>query len=205
MEFLAVDSPIMKFFGRIGDILVLNLIFVISCVPIFTIGTAIVSLYAVAMKLVRGEELSITKEYWKAYKGNLKKATAVWGIMAAIGILIFFDFRFIRVLGDSGYFVMKVILGIILGMYLLTFLYLFPYIARFENSYLNIFRNSFLLSAAHIPSTILMLGISLGVLFLTLATSKTFVIGTIVWFFAGFAAVAYINSFLLCKIFSKYE
>ena len=88
---------------------------------------------------------------------------------------------------------------------MLTFLYLFPYIARFENTVFHSVKNALFLSAAHLPSTVMMLVISVGLIVVTLFTSRTFVIGTIGWFFAGFAAVAYTQSFLFCRIFSKYE
>ena len=63
MRFFVIDSPLMRFLARIGDLILLNLIFVISCIPVITAGAAISSLYAVAMKLVRGEEPSVMRDY----------------------------------------------------------------------------------------------------------------------------------------------
>ena len=133
MKFLAIDSPVMRVLGRLGDIIILNMIFVVGCIPVITIGTSLSALYAVAMKMARGEEPSVWKEFWKAYKRNFKQATICWLIMAVVAILLFVDFRIIRVFQGSMYSVMRVILAIILGMWILMFQYLFPYIARFEN------------------------------------------------------------------------
>ena len=93
MNFFVIDSPVMKFLGRLGDIIILNLIFVVTSLPVITIGTALSALYAVAMKLARGEDPSILKEYMKAFKRNMKPATISWLIMSAAGALIFVDFR----------------------------------------------------------------------------------------------------------------
>jgi len=205
MKFFVIDSPIMRFLGRVGDILILNLIFVVTSLPIITIGTALSASYTVAMKLVRGEDPSVIKEYLRAYRRNFKPATISCLIMAAVGALIFLDFRLIGVFHGISYTVMRLLLAMVLGVWMLIFLYLFPYIARFENTVFHSIKNALFLSAAHIPSTIMMLGIDIGVLVITLFTSKTFVIGTIVWAFAGFAALAYVRSFLLCRIFAKYE
>ena len=83
--------------------------------------------------------------------------------------------------------------------------FLFPYIARFENGIFATLRNALLLAAAHIPSTIVIVGLSVGSLILTLFTSRSFVIASIIWVFFGFAVLAYVQAFLLCRIFEKYE
>ena len=205
MNFFVIDNPIMRFLGRVGDILLLNIVFVVTSIPVITIGTALSALYTVAMKLVRGEDPAIIKEYLKAYKRNFKPATICWLIMAVIGVLLFVDFRLVAVFSGTAYTVMRLLLAMILGIWLLTFLYLFPYIARFENTILNSMKNALFLSVAHIPSTLMMLGVAIGLLIITLFTSKTFVIGTILWTFFGFAILSYVQSFLLCRIFTKYE
>ncbi len=205
MNFFVIDSPVMKFLGRLGDIIILNLIFVVTSLPVITIGTALSALYAVAMKLARGEDSSILKEYMKAFKRNMKPATISWLIMSAAGALIFVDFRLAGVFEGTAYTVIRLLLAMIFGVWVLIFLYLFPYIARFENTVFHSVKNALFLSAAHVPSTIMMLVISIGMIVVTLFTSRTFVIGTIAWFFAGFAVMAYAQGFLLGRIFSKYE
>ena len=205
MNFFVIDSPVMRFLGRIGDIIILNLIFVVTALPVVTVGMALSALYTVAMKLARGEDPSVLREYMRAFRRNMKPATICWLIMAAAGALIFLDFRLVGAFGGALYTVVRLLLAMIFGVWMLTFLYLFPYIARFENTVFHSVKNALFLSAAHLPSTVMMLVISVGLIVVTLFTSRTFVIGTIGWFFAGFAAVAYTQSFLFSRIFSKYE
>ena len=206
MKFWAIDSPVMRVLGRLGDIIILNMIFVVGCIPVITIGTSLSALYAVAMKMARGEDPSVWKEFWKAYKRNFKPATICWLIMAVIAALLFVDFRIIGVFrGSNLYSVMRIVLAVILGMWVLMFQYLFPYIARFENGIFATLRNALLLSAAHIPSTIVIVGLSVGSVILTLFTSRSFVIASIIWVFFGFAVLTYAQAFLLCRIFEKYE
>ena len=205
MNFFVIDSPVMRFLGRIGDIIILNLIFVVTALPVVTVGMALSALYTVAMKLARGEDPSVLREYIRAFWRNRKPATICWLIMAAAGALIFLDFRLAGAFGGALYTVVRLLLAMIFGVWMLTFLYLFPYIARFENTVFHSVKNALFLSAAHLPSTVMMLVISIGLAVITLFTSRTFVIGTIGWFFAGFAAVAYTQSFLFSRIFSKYE
>ena len=170
MKFWAIDSPVMRVLGRLGDIIILNMIFVVGCIPVITIGTSLSALYAVAMKMARGEDPSVWKEFWKAYKRNFRPATICWLVMAVIAILLFVDFRIIGVLkrsSESMYSIMRIVLAVILGMWMLMFQYLFPYIARFENGIFATLRNALLLAAAHIPSTIVIVGLSVGSLILS--------------------------------------
>ena len=206
MKFWAIDSPVMRVLGRLGDIIILNMIFVAGCIPVITIGTSLSALYTVAMKMARGEDPSVWKEFWKAYKRNFKPATICWLIMAVIAILLFVDFRLIGVLKGSGmYSIMRVVLAVILGTWILMFQYLFPYIARFENRIFATLRNALLLAAAHIPSTIVIVGLSVGSVILTLFTSRSFVVASIIWVFFGFALLTYVQAFLVWRIFEKYE
>ena len=202
MNFFVIDSPVMRFLGRIGDIIILNLIFVVTALPVVTVGMALSALYTVAMKLARGEDPSVLREYIRAFWRNRKPATICWLIMAAAGALIFLDFRLAGAFGGTLYTVVRLLLAMIFGVWMLTFLYLFPYIARFENTVFHSVKNALFLSAAHLPSTVMMLVISIGLAVITLFTSRTFVIGTIAWFFA---VMAYAQGFLLGRIFSKYE
>lgn len=204
MNLLAIDSPLMRFFGRIGDIIILNLMFVVTSLPVITIGTSLSALYGVAMKIVRGGP-SVWKEYWKAWKRNFKTATICWLIMVMVGALLLLDFRLAGVFKGNAYTAVRFVLAMALGIWVLIFQYLFPYIARFENTVFHSIKNAMLLNAAHIPSTLLILGIGMGFLVLTFYTAQTFVIGMVLWLFAGFAVLAWVQAYLLCRVFAKYE
>lgn len=205
MNFFVIDSPLMRTLGKIGDIIFLNLLFVATSIPLFTIGTALSAMYTVTMKIVRGQEPAVIREYFRAYKRNFRTATVCWVVMALAAALMFVDFRLIGVLEGTVRSAARILLGAVLGLWCLMFLYLFPYIARFENTILQSMKNAWMLSVAHLPSTLLMLIITGGLVIATLYTSTSFVIATILWTFFGFAAVAWVQSYLLVRIFSKYE
>ncbi len=205
MNFFAIDNPVMRFLGRVGDLIVLNLVFVVTSLPVITIGTAFSALYTVTMKIVRGEEPSVVREYLRAYKRNFKTATACFAVLAVLGMLIILDFRLIGVFSGAAYAAVRFLLAVILGLWFLELLYIFPYIARFENTVVHSLKNALFLSAAHIPSTLVLAGLLSGSVILTLFTSRTFVLASIIWFFVGFAFLSYVQSFLLCRIFQKYE
>ena len=51
-----LDSPIMVFLGKVGDLIWLNVLTMICCIPIVTVGASITALHYVSIKMVRNEE-----------------------------------------------------------------------------------------------------------------------------------------------------
>lgn len=191
--------------GTIADIIILNIVHLICCIPIVTIGAATTSLYTVTMKMARKEYPAVLKSYFKAFKQNFKVSTLSWLIVAAAGTLLWLDFRIVALFQGGLQTAARIALGAAGILYLLIVTYLFPYIARFENTVKNSLRNALILSVAHFPFTVILAGLPVGLIILALMTTKTFMIAIIVGFFFGFALLAYIQSLLFAKIFEKYE
>ena len=69
-RFFNPDNPIMEFIAKIFDLILLNLIFIFSCVPIITIGASTSALSYVTLKMVRGEDPYIWQNFWKSFRQN---------------------------------------------------------------------------------------------------------------------------------------
>ncbi|MDZ4910646.1 DUF624 domain-containing protein, partial [Clostridium perfringens] len=90
------DNKFFEILGKITDIVILNLLCIISCLPIVTIGTSITAAYSVAIKMIKDEETYIVKEFIRSFKENFKTSTIVWTIMLIIGGVLLFDFYMSR-------------------------------------------------------------------------------------------------------------
>ena len=69
-SFFSLDSPLMRFLSRLSDIFILNVLFLLCCIPVVTIGASATALYTVTLKMARNEESYITKGFFKAFKSN---------------------------------------------------------------------------------------------------------------------------------------
>lgn len=56
-----IDGPVVSFFSFLCDMIILNILWIICCIPIVTIGPATIAAHYVAMKLVRDEGRSVKK------------------------------------------------------------------------------------------------------------------------------------------------
>lgn len=200
-----MDSPIMRFLSRVCDLMILNILCIVCCIPIITAGASVTALYSITLKMVRGEESYIFKGFFKAFKENFRQSTIIWLIMAAIGIFIYIDYRAAGFLPGSMSTVFQVLIGALMIVYAIILIYVFPYTARFINNIKNVFKNSLLIAILNLPWTILLVAIPALSIFLTFLTASTLIYGSMLWLLLGFSTVAYVSSIILRKVFEKYE
>lgn len=199
----AINNPAMLLVARLGDVALLNVYFVLCSLPIFTIGASLTAMYATALKMVRKEDDGITKTFFRAFKLNFKQATIIWVMMFVFGLFLVADFYLVSQMENPNR-LMLYALYFISGVYMFTLMYVFPLLARFENTIKNTIVNAMLMFVAHLPQTVLMIGIVLvlGLLFL-LPYVEAIVLFAATFF--GFAGIALIWSYFFRTIFERYE
>ncbi len=199
--FFNLDSPIMSFLARLCDLFWLNILTLICCIPIFTIGPALTALYYVTMKMVRGEEGYLTKPYLKAFKDNFKKSTIVWLIMCVVGGIIAVDYYVIFFMEVPYRQVILFALAAVSSVLVIGSLYFFPLQARFENTCLGTIKNGYLLSVTQLPRTIMVLIIyAIPIALAYFAPTVLFL-----YTFVGISMPTYLASFFFVKVFKKIE
>ena len=194
--------------GRVADLIILNVIFLLCCVPIVTIGPALTALFYVTLKIVRDEDSYIVKGFFHSFKQNLKQGIIINLIMLATLALLWFDMRIVRtgMAGNLGN-IMGILLGVLAIFYMMLFIYIYPVLSKFYNSIKNTFINSILMSIRHLPYTVLMIAVSLSPLLLLLLPEQLAFIQSValfILFMMGFSLIALINSYFLAKIFDNY-
>lgn len=199
------DNVVMRALGRLCDFILLNILWVVCSIPLFTIGASTTALYTVMLKIVRNEEGYIVKGFINAFKENFKKSTIIWLILAAVGIVIGIDSRVAAAMSSTMRIVFQSVFIIFGLVWLCVVIYVFPLTARYENTVRNTFKNALLLSVAKLPYTLLMLVITAGPVLLTFLNTMTLMVGLGLWIIAGVSLVAWLNSFLLRKVFEIFH
>lgn len=148
------SSPGMKFLSGLGTLIFANILFIITSLPIFTIGASITALYRITFEVHMGNDPFVMKDYFRYFKENFKQSTIIWVpslILAAVWCSsLFIVFRVI----DSSYNWLQYPIYILLVVLVFVLIYAFPMIAVFENDTKNIIKNSILISIGNIPTTI---------------------------------------------------
>lgn len=199
-SFFSYDNPVMRFIGKLGDVIILNILWVICSLPIFTIGAATTAVYYVTLKVAKDEDGHTIRDFFKSFRVNFIQSTVIWLILLAAGIIIGFDLYLFTVAQNLSlpFKVLMMSLFIALSiMYLSVFIYIFPVQSRFYNTVKKTFINSIFMSVKHLPQTIAMF-IEAGAIVLLMFTY----VPQLILF--GLPLVAFLNSYFLNPIFKKY-
>lgn len=202
---LNMDSPFLRFMSKLADLILLNFLCILCCIPIITIGASITATYYVTLKIVRGEEPSIVKSFFKSFKTNFLQATLIHIIMSVIAFLLYLDYYLVynpnTALG-TGTLILLVIISFV---YIIVLTYIYPVLAQFYNSTIKIFQNSIFMSIRHfkctltIVFTIFVVGIAL-----VLFSFKLFYFYAFIFLILGFSGTAYLNSHFFVRVFDTY-
>lgn len=200
-----MDSPLMRFLTKIADLMVLNILFCVTSIPLITIGASWTALYSVTLKMVRDEESSVSRSYFRSFRQNFKQATLLWlGVLVVLALLVL-DIRVLNgMAGGTAPGLLRVGVEILALLGIMVLQYLFPSLARFEASLADTLKNACMMALAHLPKTALMTAAAVGAVWITLINNTTIAVGLMVWPLIGFSLMAFGNSGILRKIFDNY-
>ena len=200
-RFLNLDSPLMIFLSNLTDIIVLNVLCFICCLPIITIGPSVTAMHYITLKIARDEEIYVIRDYFKAFKENFKQSVLAWLVFLVITAVFFLDYVILKDMGLENTKVFLMIIGAIYLLVCFTMMYVFPLMARFENPLKQTVKNAFLMSILHIFKTIIM-AVIYAIPFALLPLHYNVLM---VFLLVGLSGPAYFNSFIWKSIFKKYE
>ena len=152
-----LDSPIMRFLGRMADLLWLNILTLFLCILIIPAGAALTALNYMCLKIVRGEDCYITKGYFKSFKENFKQATLIWLLVLVIMAVLYGDYRIMTQSTIQFPTALKVVITAVTLVLVLVFMYVFPVLSHYENTIRNTFKNAAVMALVSLPKTLLML------------------------------------------------
>lgn len=198
------DSKFMEIIGRITDLILLNLLFLLTCLPLFTIGASISALYTLCFRLMREEYSGIVKPYFRAFRDNFKQATIIWALLLVAVIPALYYLTILLTLDSTLRYVSFVFI-LIATVVLMTVSYVFPWISQFENSTSQALKNALILSISHLPRTLCILAINLMPLIVWFINPELFIQVSFLWVALYFGAAAYMNTGLLWHVFKPYR
>lgn len=217
-SFFDLDGKFFNFMTKLANLMLLNILFVVCCLPVFTIGASFTAMYTVALKMPKGKEAYIARSFFKAFKENFKQATILWLILMFVGAALFADNWFANRMIESVNngtasnpqllstvaTVLSVSSKILFIIWAVITSYVFPVLAKFENTIKNILKNSLIMSITHFIKSIGIVAINLAILVTIFMGVKYIMIALMVYLFIGFSVSALANSYMFVGIFANY-
>lgn len=201
MKLFDLDSPLVSVLNKVADLMWLNILTMICCIPIFTAGASLTAMHYMALKIVRNEECYITRGFFKSFKENFKQGTAIWLLLLlAVGVIAG-DFYIIAETEMQIHNVIKVIIMAAALLVLFTATFVFPVLAKFDNPIKRTLKNAFIMSILQFPKTMLMIVVNVVPI---VAGAFFYQIIPLVFLF-GFSVPAWVGAMLYNKFFQKLE
>ena len=196
------DSKLVQMMVFFTNLICLNLLWIIGCIPIITAGASTAAMYSVLFGYLTNKDDAVLKPFWRAFCDNFRQATPLWifhiPVTAALAAGVFY-----MTLGVKGW--VLVLFGILLFIYAAASSYCYPILARFETTVRSAIFNSFALTFRHLLSSVSMVIINALPVVLILVAPNVFWQTILAWTLIGFSLSAYLNAKIMLPIFRKYE
>lgn len=172
------DGKLNKVMELFGNYCLLNVLWIISCIPIVTISPSTTAMLGVIKEWSAGNEPPIIKTFFYYFKKHFSKSIVVGIIQLVIAIILIWDLLFIWNLEG----IVKALLLPLFILFSLFFLfmssYIYPLMIEYDMTLKQLIRNSFYLTISRPASpTVILLFVSIITFLCTFISFLPFLIG----------------------------
>lgn len=192
-------------FGRkmtkLFDLCLLNILCILTSIPVVTAGVSLTALYTVLMAMTKDEEAPVLKMYFRAFRANFRNSLIAGVLMVAVTAVLILDIEIWT--GSASQLKPMFLMAtfVLLAFAAMVGCWLFPLLAKFENSVKNMFKNAILFSLKYFPVSLSMGIVTVGY---TLLLMEYFFSVWMLALFLGIILLAYPWSFYVRARFEKY-
>ena len=152
-ELLSPEGPVYSWLDKLGQMILLSLLWLVGCLPVVTIAASSTALYYAVMKSIRRGTGDAVKEFLRSYKMNLKRGIPITLIALVLGAGTSLNVR-LSLAGQLPGNVLPVANGILLAVLVMMLVYVCPVMSRFDMKAKNVWKLSFVMAVRFLPFTI---------------------------------------------------
>ena len=199
MRFFDPNSKFAQVMTAVGEMMLLNLCWIVASLPLVTIGAANTAMYTVMGRRVREEGSGTVVPFFQAWWRDLKISTLFW----VAQVLISSSLTMILLLPLPGF--LKVVAVVLLVLVTLVFTTIYPQIARYRNRWFPCLRNSLILLVLRPGWVLLNLGLFLLPVVLFLLFPMDFLRFGFLWLVIGFSTLFFVSAEIMQKVLQPLE
>lgn len=197
------DSPVMRFLTAVADLIALNLLWLICCIPVITIGPSCTAMCYVARKIAEKEAPPVMNTFFHAFRANLKQSLIVFLILL-VPIVLVGTYLLMAVSGGLDHLpLVKYLsyLAIIITGFVCSYVY--PLIAHFDNTAGNTLKNAILLPFANPFLALVVTALNMLPILTLLINYELMIRISFFWLAIGCSLTAVVNAKLLGRFFQR--
>ena len=193
-----MDNPFMQALSVAADLLALNILALLCCLPIVTAGAGITAMNDLVIHMARQEETYLVKPFFRSFRANFKQSSLLWLLILAAAALLYFDYHAAAVYAPM----LRYPIAAIGVMLLAVAMYAFALLSRYENSVFGTLKNAVSLAIGFFPRTLGMVVFTVAFWVLAIHFYR-FGVPVLVLF--GLSLPCYICALLLRGVFDQLE
>ena len=195
------ENGFFRFTGRVLDIVVLSLLWLVCSLPIITVGPATAALYYSCVKCLRRRQPEPYRSFFHAFRENLRVGIGATAILLLLWELLVVGYLLLMMAGapgDTVWSTVRVAYLLLLLLPLAVTSCAFPLLSRFTFSVRELLAGSLRITFRHLPVLLAAAVLNAALIFVT----------CVGWYFCAMlltpALGALLSSFLLEPVFRKY-
>lgn len=194
-----------NFLGRtliwIADMVILNFLYILFCLPVITAGAATSALYYATVRMADGTFNQPLKDFWNGFKDNFRAVTPIWVVALIYGVFLGYLILMNRLGAWGGEPVtwIYIVLGAIAALLILFCDWVFALQMRFENPRRVLLKNAVLFTVRYLPSLLILEAVCITFQLLILSDMPYW----IVLLLCGFSLPAYLKGRYFSRNFNK--
>lgn len=155
-KFFSLDGAFLSAASKTGQVAILNLLWLLCCMPVFTIGASTAAFYYAAAKSIRRGRGYPYKEFFRCFKRVFCKGALFTILALAAGILLYLGTAAVRIREGGVQAAGAAVLLGIAALWMAVLFYLFPVLSRFDISFGRLILLSLFMAIRHIRQTLLL-------------------------------------------------
>ncbi len=198
------DSKFMIFCGKVVELTKINLLWLLCCLPIFTIGAATTAMLTCLYAYREGEPCG-SKVFFAAFRKFFGKSTILWLMIAFLGLMLVLDYIIVAYLQFPGRMAVIALIFFVAFALMLVAGIIFPLLSQFPGKINEMVVNAILLCLANLPKMLLVTAMNLLPVLLFLLLPQVVIFLGFLWLICGFALMGLYDITVIEKIFIQFR
>lgn len=204
MNFLTnADSKAYQRLSLMFDLVILNACFLLSLIPVVTIGPALIALHRGVIVLQQKQNDMLVKVYFHAFRQSVGRGLLLEAYFALFTYLIVVSFRLTTILQPV---MATVVMGALIGLAIVVWgqiLYAFFYSAAYIDTFIHTLRISFQLAVMSKITSLILSVLIVGPFVLWGMSATLFALVSLIFATVAFALDTYVGDSLIQKAIIK--
>jgi uncharacterized membrane protein YesL len=152
-----LDTRVYRWLEVATDFFLLNLMWLVACLPVVTIFPSTAAMFGVVRDWVRKKEGSLARTFVARFRENFGQSLLIGVVWTVFGVALVLDFLVANQLSYWPGVVMKSVLVLASSVYAFGSVFLFPVMVHYDTDWKTVIKNSLLLSIGRLPTTVVCL------------------------------------------------